>query len=84
MGVKIFTDKGCKRQYAIKDEFEAIKNYQMLEYLKQKYGIDNLKNRFIGKTENFNQVNNSNKQNQQEYIPQYENEKRMLSIFTNL
>jgi hypothetical protein len=84
MGVQLFKDKGCRISYAIKEEYEAIKNYQMTEYLKQKYGTNNLKNEQKEKTEIFNQMNNSKEQNKLQYIPQYENEKRMLSIFTNL
>ena len=84
MGVKIFTDKGCKRQYAINDEYESIKNYQMIEYLKQKYGTDNLPNELNRILEVINPKNNLTKKDISQYIPQYENEKRMLSIFTNL
>lgn len=80
MGVKLFSDKGCKKQYAIKDEYEVIKNYKMSEYLKQKYGTENP---FEANTEKII-TSKSTDQNQSIYIPQYENEKRMLSIFTNL
>ena len=80
MGVKIFTDKGSKRQYTIKDEYETIKNYQMTEYLKQKYGTENP---FEANTKKITTTKPTD-QNNSQYIPQYENEKRMLSIFTNL
>ncbi len=81
MEVKIFTDKGCKRQYAIKDEYESIKNHQILEYLKQKYGTENP---FEANTKKISTTSKPTDQNQSQYIPQYQNEKRLLSIFTNL
>ena len=80
MGVKIFSDKGCTRQYAIKDEFEAIKNCQMEEYLKQKYGTENP---FEANKEKII-TSKSTDQNKSQYIPKYEHEKRLISIFTNL
>lgn len=84
MGVKIFTDKGCRIQYAIKDEYEMIKNYQIIEYLKQKYGTDNFSNMFMKIMESLDPKTDSKNKSKSQYIPQYENEKRMLSIFTKL
>jgi hypothetical protein len=40
--VGLFSDIGTKRLYAIKEEFEAAKNKQALNYIDQKYKTDSL------------------------------------------
>lgn len=84
MGVQIFKDKGCKRPYAIRDEYEMVKNHQIIKYIEQKYGTDNSIKQ-IDKLIEYSKLKTSlNNKNKSQYIPQYENEKIMLSIFTNI
>lgn len=84
MGIKIFSDNGTTKKYILKFEYEKVKILQVIDYLIEKYGIENLPEELTSYLKVFTKNHITNKKTQPEYEPQFENEKRLLSIFTNL
>jgi undecaprenyl pyrophosphate synthase len=82
-GIKIMSDIGSNRKYIIKEEFEAIKMKQSVEYIKEKYGVDKL-------SEDFNSLimtfffKNNNAENTVKYRPVGEHERNFLKNLQNL
>ena len=87
-GVGVLSDIGSRKQYVIEEEFEAAKSKPALQYIKQKYGIDQLSDVFNACL-NFNteyqmafeqkQKKNFQKEN---YLPKGDHEKSFLARLT--
>ena len=72
--VRILSDTGSNRQYVLKDEYEKAKS-------RNYYKAQELPNSSMN---SFSQHHNTIKKKKLEYIPRFENEKRMLSRLQKL
>ena len=69
-GVRLLSDIGCRKQYVLLNEYENAKCMN--------YSISNVTSNFLS------QYQNERKEIESKYRPQFENEKRVLSILQNL